>query len=140
MLGGRAKSVCEGKPQCLYTLITCAKSIRPLVFVVLQYFVIDHVWLSMHRLISIPSARSYPNLSRPPFNAHIDVLLPYAERINYRPVLLRIHQLHLLIPCISENLDKRKHSQSGRLTSNVLIKLGTNLYISLALIFFPRHR
>lgn len=81
-----------------------------------------------------------PNLSRPPFNAHLDVLLPHAERSNYRPVLLRIDQLHLPIPHISEKLNEYNHSQSGRLTLNVLIKLGTNLYISLALIFFPRHR
>ena len=83
-----------------------------------------------------------PDLSRPPFNAHLDVLLPHAERGDYRPVLLRIDQLHLPESHISEdNIYEVHHSQKVVvLTLKVLIKLGTNLYISLALIFFPRHR
>ena len=84
-------------------------------------------------------ANSQLNLSRPSFDTHLDILLTNTKRSDQSPILLRIHQLHLGVPHVSGN---RTSVATIKMVStlNVLIKVGTTLYISRTLMFFPRHR
>ena len=96
-------------------------------------------WLPTPHSIALTYATSQLNLTCPPFDTHLDILLTNTKCSNQSPILLRIHQLDLCVPHIS---GERKSVATFKMVStlNVLIKLGTTLYISRTLMFFPRHR